>query len=264
VYAAASQADGKIVIGGDFTSVDSSVRYRVARLTADGAVDLSFQPPVIVTGAVFSVAIQPDGKVLLGGDFTLVNGTNRSRIARLNADGSFDTSFDPGAGANATVYAVASQADGKVLLGGDFTSINRTNRNRIARLNNDGSVDLSFEPGLGANNTVFAVGPLPNGKVMIAGSFTTVNGQPRIGIARLSGDDPTDVIFQPNSVLQNGIFYIFFSSQAGRIYSIEASTDLVNWTPLANIKASGSTTGYTDLNAGGNPRRFYRVQLLTP
>src|SRR5436190_7759521 len=108
-------------------------------------------------GAVFSVAVAPDGKVLIAGDFTLVNGTNRNRIARLNQDGSLDTGFDPGAGANAIVYAVAAQPDGKALIGCDFTTYNRTNRNRIARLNLDGSLDTSFEPGLGPNNTVFAL-----------------------------------------------------------------------------------------------------------
>jgi len=264
VYSAASQPDGKVIIGGDFTTVNGLTRYRVARVDNDGTLDLNFQPPVVVTGAVFSVAVAPDGKVLIAGDFTLVNGTNRNRIARLNQDGSLDIGFDPGAGANAIVYAVAAQPDGKALIGGDFTTYNRTNRNRIARLNLDGSLDTSFEPGLGPNNTVFALAPLHDGKVLIGGSFSSVSGLPRLGIARLAGDDPIDVTFQPNSIYLNGQFTIFFTSQAGQAYIIEASVDLVSWSPLATVTASSASTSYTDLGAGAYGQRFYRVRLVDP
>ena len=236
----------------------------MARVDNDGTLDLNFQPPVVVTGAVFSVAVAPDGKVLIAGDFTLVNGTNRNRIARLNQDGSLDIGFDPGAGANAIVYAVAAQPDGKALIGGDFTTYNRTNRNRIARLNLDGSLDTSFEPGLGPNNTVFALAPLHDGKVLIGGSFSSVSGLPRLGIARLAGDDPIDVTFQPNSIYLNGQFTIFFTSQAGQAYIIEASVDLVSWSPLATVTASSASTSYTDLGAGAYGQRFYRVRLVDP
>ncbi|MDB6034284.1 MAG: C-terminal target protein, partial [Verrucomicrobiales bacterium] len=264
VYSAVAQTNGQIIIGGDFTAVNSISRYRVARMDADGTLDLSFQPPVIVTGAVFSVAVQLDGKVVIGGDFTLVNGTNRSRVARLNQDGSLDTSFNPGSGANAIVYAVASQPDGKVLLGGDFTSINGTNRNRFARLNQNGTLDTTFEPGTGANNTVFALAPMSDGKVVIAGNFTLVNGLPRAGVARLSGDDPIDVTIQGNSIYLNGQFTIYFSGQTGQGYGIEASTDFVNWTSLGSVTAAGPITSFTDVNAGAFGRRFYRVRRLAP
>jgi uncharacterized delta-60 repeat protein len=264
VYSAASQPDGKVIIAGDFTTVNGLTRYRVARVDNDGTLDLNFQPPVVVTGAVFSVAVAPDGKVLIAGDFTVVNGTNRNRIARLNQDGSLDTGFDPGTGANAIIYAVAAQPDGKALIGGDFTTYNRTNRNRIARLNLDGSLDTSFEPGIGPNNTVFAVAPLRDGKVLIGGSFSSVSGLPRPGIARLAGDDPIDVTFQPNSIYLNGQFTIFFTSQAGKAYIVEASVDLVSWSPLATVTATGALTGYTDVGAGGYGQRFYRVRLSDP
>ena len=81
--------------------------------------------------------MQPDGKVLIGGSFTSVNGTNRNRIARLNADGSLDSSFNPGTGANGAVRAIVVQPDGNVLIGGNFTTVNGVLRPYVARLYGD-------------------------------------------------------------------------------------------------------------------------------
>ena len=91
----------------------------------------------------------------------------RTRIARLNSDGSLGTSFNPGAGANNSVHSVAIQQDGKVLIGGPFTLVNGVSRNRIARLNTDGSLDSSFNPGTGADSTVNAVAVPGYGQVFI-------------------------------------------------------------------------------------------------
>src|SRR5262249_40113691 len=101
---------------------------------------------------VYALAVQPDGKLLLGGFFTQVNGTPRARIARLNADGSLDTSFDPGSGANNFVQALAVQPDGKVLLGGGFSQVNGTPRNTIARLNGD--LFVRWPAGVDGNQTI--------------------------------------------------------------------------------------------------------------
>src|SRR5207253_1576389 len=96
-------------------------------------------------------ALQPDGKVVIGGPFTTVNGVSRDNIARLNADGTLDNSFLNGqTGANriGSVFDLALQLDGKLLIGGDFTIVNGVARNRVARLNADGTVDTSFGNGL--------------------------------------------------------------------------------------------------------------------
>src|SRR5438128_8811130 len=107
-------------------------------------------------GNVSSIAVQADGKILIGGDFTTLspNGgaaVTRNHIARLNPDGTLDA-FNPNA--NGTVYGIAVQADGKILAGGLFTSIGGQTRNRIARLNSDGTLD-AFDPN--ANNRVYSV-----------------------------------------------------------------------------------------------------------
>src|SRR4029434_8943900 len=112
----------------------------------DGSLDNSFNPGTGPDYGVTSVAVQPDGKVLIGGYFYNVSGTNRNGIARLNANGSLDNTFDPGGGSNGGVKALALQSNGKVVIGGDFTTVNGTSRNHIARLNTDGSLDSSFNP----------------------------------------------------------------------------------------------------------------------
>src|SRR6185295_19230311 len=93
---------------------------------------------------VFSIVQQPDDKILAGGSFSKFNSLTRPGIVRLNTNGTVDLSFNPGAGPNATVYAVALQGDGRVLIGGEFTSVNGVAFNHLARLNRDGTVDMTF------------------------------------------------------------------------------------------------------------------------
>ena len=188
-----------MLIGGDFTTVNGTGRNHIARLNDDGTLDTGFDPGAGANDRVQAVTVQPDGKVLIGGDFTTVNGTARNRIARLNDDGTLDSGFDPGTGANALVYAVAIQADGKVLIGGEFTTVSGTSRNAIARLNGDGTLDTGFDPGAGANDWVKDVAVQPDGKVLIGGDFTTVNGTGRNRIARLNGDGTLDTGFDPGA-----------------------------------------------------------------
>ena len=198
VYSVAVQSDGKVLIGGSFTNVNSTTRGRIARLNSDGTLDASFGNGLAGANTfVYSVAVQPDGKVLIGGSFGLVNGLARGRIARLNSNGSLDTSFGSGlAGANTTVNSIGVQSDGKVLIGGQFTTVNGTERTRIARLNSDGTLDTGFGNGLaGADSTVQSVALQAEGKALIGGQFTTVNGPSRARIARLNTDGSLDTGF---------------------------------------------------------------------
>ena len=205
VSSIALQPDGKVLIGGYFTTVNGTNRNHIARLDANGSLDDSFNPGTGADHYVFSVALQSDGKVLIGGYFNTVNGTNRSRLARLNANGSLDSSFifnpsfNPGAGYDNQIYSLASQSDGRVLVGGYFGSIDGTNRGRIARLNVNGSLDSTFKSGSGADGSVRSLGLQPDGKVLIGGDFTTVNGTNRNGIARLNANGSLDSSFNPGT-----------------------------------------------------------------
>ena len=208
VLAIALQADGKVLISGFFTTIDGTARNYIARLNADGSLDTGFYPGSGADNLVYAIALQADGKVLISGDFTTINGTPRNRMARLNADGSLDTGFDPGTGPNSLVLAIAQQTDGKVLIGGFFTTINGTPRNRIARLNVDGSLDTGFDPGTGANSPVLAIAQQADGKVLISGFFTTINGTARNYIARLNFDGSLDTEFDPGTGANDAVYAI--------------------------------------------------------
>lgn len=190
------QADGKIVLGGSFSTLNGVAQNDIGRLNADGSLDTSFNPGTGADGLVTVVAVQADGKVLVGGsNFTTLGGQPRNNIGRLNADGSIDTGFDPGAGANGWVRAIAVQADGKILVAGDFTTVDGTAKNRIARLNANGSLDATFNSGIGANNVVISLAVQADGKILLGGQFTTVNGTARKRIARLNADGTVDTSF---------------------------------------------------------------------
>src|SRR5215510_11937394 len=172
----------------------------VAARSAAGDIDPSFNPGLGASGSaatVFAIALQTDGKVVIGGTFSQAGGQARGNIARFNADGSLDTTFlSSGVGANGDVFAVVMQPDGKILISGDFTTVNGTARNRIARLNSDGTLDFSFlATGSGANFAVNSAAIQPDGKVVIGGHFSTVNGTTRNHIARLNSDGTLDSSF---------------------------------------------------------------------
>ena len=187
------QPDGKILLGGYFIAVNGEPRCRLARLLPNGNLEsaTTFNMGSGANDWIDCMAIQPDGKILLAGRFTGINGQPRNHIARLNADGTLESTdtFNPGSGMGGIgyVWSIAVQPDGKILVGGLFTSVNGEPRNGIARLNADGSVEAlsTFNAGTGANSNVVSMAVQTDGRILLAGDFTTINGQPRNHIARL-------------------------------------------------------------------------------
>ncbi len=213
VTCVALSTNGNIYIGGDFTSFNGTTRYSIARLTANGSLDTNFNPGIGVTtqiapnvpGTVSAMLLQPDGKVIIAGEFTAVNATNRNNIARLNPDGSLDTSFDPGIGPNNIINAMALQSGGQIVIGGDFTALDGSNYSYVARLNADGSLDTSFSTGLGPDRFVNAVAIQPNGQILIGGAFDTINLISSHSIARLNTDGSLDTSFSTGSGADNAV-----------------------------------------------------------
>ena len=208
VSAVAVQPDHKILIGGTFTQLGVGCgsqscpmgRQKIARLHPDGSLDLGFNPGA--DNMVMAIAVQPDGKILVGGAFTLIGGggsgsTARSGIARLNADGSVDTAFI--GGATGWVRAIYVQPDGKVIVGGLFSALGAgpgaVARSNIGRFNQDGTVDLLFNPG--ANADVGQVVAQPDGRLIVGGRFSMIGGGgtgtvARVGLARLQPNGMPD------------------------------------------------------------------------
>ncbi len=160
---------------------------------ADLVVD-GFNPSA--DGQVMAALELPDGKIMFGGFFTSIGGVNRNAIARVNADGSLDTSFDLGLNSGSSVRSLVLQPDGKILVGGQFTSVAGQPVGGILRINPDGSLDRLFEAN--ADGLVYAVALQADGRILIGGTFPTVNDQPRPYIARLNPDGSIDQSFAPN------------------------------------------------------------------
>ena len=182
------QTNGKIIIGGEFTTYNGTPINRLARLNTDGTLDTSFNVGTGVNNAIWCSKIQTDGKLIIGGLFTMYNGTSMNYIARLNSDGSIDTSFSIGIGANNGIRSLAYQFNDKVIFGGNYTLFNSSSSNRISRLHTNGNQDNTFNSGTAANNSVNAIAVQPDGNIIIAGNFTSYNGTAKNRIARIIGD----------------------------------------------------------------------------
>ena len=165
------------------------------RLNPNGSVDQTFTPVTVTeVGKVFAAARQSDGKVILAGTFTLMNGVPRTSIARVRADGSLDTSFDGGTGFDVPPTQMRVQADGKILAIGSFASYNGSPRSGMARINGNGTLDTAFTPTV---TNVRAMALQSDGRIVIGGSFTSVNGVTRAYLARLLPTGELDSSFVP-------------------------------------------------------------------
>ena len=183
-----------------FLLAGSAPRLRSAETNS---LDTAFNPGAGANALVYSLALQPDGKILVAGAFTEFAGQPRYRLVRLNPDGTLDSSFHTADAPNDRVMCVARQSDGKILISGEFTAIGATPRNRVARLNEDGTLDPAFDPGVGSSdpsyNFIYAIAPHLDGKVLVGGTFTQFNGQPHNRIVRLNADGTLDETFQKGS-----------------------------------------------------------------
>ncbi|MBI3850885.1 MAG: delta-60 repeat domain-containing protein [Verrucomicrobia bacterium] len=252
VSATAVQPDGKILIGGSFTTVLSAARTNIARLNTDGTLDFAFNPNV--NNSVTAIAVQADGKVLIGGDFTSLapNGgvsVTRNHIARLNPDGTLDSVFDPNA--NSFVGAIAVQADGRILVGGGFFTIGGELRTGIARLDAVTGVADSFNPNPTGTSAVGAIAIQSDGKILVGGLFSSIGGQARTNIARLDAITGAADSFNPNANADGGVDSIavqadgkilaggFFTSIGGQARTYIARLDAItgaadSFNPSAN------------------------------
>jgi len=257
IVAHAFQPDGKIIIGGGFTSYDGTNINRIARLNSDGSLDPTFNPGsgigTVTDNFIQQIVIQNDGKILIGGLFSTYNGVSRKYIARINSDGSLDNTFNPGTGFNSTVNTINLLSNGQILVAGNFLSYNGTISRSIALLNSDGSLDLSLNPGNGANYSIFSTLVQNDGKIIIAGRFTTFNNNTANYIVRLNTDGSIDPSFITGTGASSEIYKTLLQSDgkiiiAGRFTSYNG----ISTSRLARLNSDGSLDLSFDSGLGPN------------
>ena len=198
-----TDSNGKVYVGGLFTSYKGVARNRFVRLNSDGSLDNSFNIGTGFNGIVYNLKFDSDGKIYVVGAFTAYNGVTKRGIVKLNTDGSIDNTFDVGDGfrlsvgasTGVAVYALNIDNNGKIYVGGDFTVYRGTTVNRICRINTDGTLDTDFVvAGTGFNSTVRDIAVDSNNDIYVGGLFTNYNGTTNNYLSKLtsSGDiDPT-------------------------------------------------------------------------
>jgi uncharacterized delta-60 repeat protein len=264
IFAQLPIAGGKTLVAGLFTVLrGAAVPAHLALLNADASVDASFNSGGSGANAqIYAVLRQPDGKFLITGMFTTYNGASANRIARLNADGTRDTTFSPGAGLNFVGYTLGLLSGGRILVGGLFTMVGTTARNGVAVLNPDGSVDINFSPGSGTTAGVFCSLVQGDGKIVLGGAFTAFNGTPVGSIVRLNPDGATDTAFDTRSGAHGSVF-AFGSGPEGKIV-IGGTFDSYMTVPTSGLGVSVPRSGIARLNAsdGSLDTTFVPVELV--
>ena len=195
--------NGKIIIGGAFSSYNNVISNGIIRLNSNGTVDSTF---VVGSGfnlngtgpySIESIYINSDNTILVGGAFTSYNGTPVNNIVRLLSNGAIDPSFNVGTGIGgimgSSVYDIKVQSDDKILVCGGFNSYNGTPANSIVRLNPNGTVDTSFVtvPGFSSQTNEMAI--QSDGKIVVVGGFNNVASVTQYFVTRLKTNGTLDV-----------------------------------------------------------------------
>jgi uncharacterized delta-60 repeat protein len=200
----------RLVIAGAFNTYNGVTRNRLIRLDENLEIDNTLSIGTGFNAAARTVLEQTDGKVIVGGEFTTYNGApsgTYNRIIRLNSDGSVDGGFTIGTGFNALILSLGLQSDGKIICGGQFTTYNGNSAGRIVRLNVDGTIDNTFNMGVGFDSSlVWDIIVDENDKIYVGGSFTTYDGESSVGVIRLNSDGTGDPTFNVGTGFFGNVF----------------------------------------------------------
>ena len=242
------QPDGKILLGGTFTTLSPNggaavPRNHIARLNPDGTLDIAFNPNA--NDNITVIAVQADGRILVGGVFTSIGGQTRNYIARLNATTGSADSFDPGP--NDPVSSIVVQADSKILVGGSFTSVGGQARTHIARLDATTASADSFNPQ--PTGGIYEIAVQADGKILVGGNFSSIGGQTRTAIARLDATTGLADSFNPHPTQPSGIFVTAINAisvQADGKILVGGSFNAIGGQTRSNIARLDAVTGLAD------------------
>jgi uncharacterized delta-60 repeat protein len=288
-----------VTFGGPFRRLDGEAANYVAKLSGAGAVDRSFSsallPSLAIEAGADAIAVQVDGKVLVGGNFNTLDGS--ARLVRLNLDGSIDPDFSGNHGPMLYPKAIVVLGDGRILVAGVASA---SGDGFVRRLNADGSVDATFNaPGFGgsveaialakdggiivggnfseklmclradgsrnadwnvtADGVVKTLATQSDGAVLVGGGFSVLGGVPRKGIARLNVKPSSQQAF---ATATNGRFIGRLSGEEGGVYEIESSNDLRTWSSAGSVVAGASGIDVSDENPSARAHRFFRARRV--
>jgi uncharacterized delta-60 repeat protein len=195
VRATALYPNDYLLLGGLFSSYNGTSRGNIARVNIDGVLDTSFARGIGANNEITATYLQRDGKILIAGFFSKYNNVNVNGFTRLDSVGNIDTTFKKGTGPNSSPFDFAQQSSNKLILVGSFLNYNGVPRNKIVRVNLDGSLDTTFKNN-SISSSIQKVFILNNDDIIITGGFTNIDGVTKTGIAKLSKDGKLDTAFK--------------------------------------------------------------------
>lgn len=202
------QSDGKFIVVGNMTNYSGSSITRILRINTNGTRDLTYNSGTGLSNTAYSIAIQSDDEIIVGGDFTTYSGSSVNRLVKINTDGTRDLSFSPGTSQNGGIYTLELLSNNSLLVAGAFTSYSGSTANRLVKINSNGSRDNSFVVGTGPSGwgslSVGAISLDKNSKPYIASNFTTYSGSYVGHIAKLNISGSLDTTLNTGNLIFNG------------------------------------------------------------
>lgn len=247
-----------IYVGGEFTNYSGSFCHKVIRINSNGTRDLAFNAGTNTSGNIYAVALASGSdKLYVGGDFIIYSGSSINRIARVNSNGTLDTSFNVGTGAMRindgvlpTVYGIlpVTQSDGQIYIVGSFNQYSGSQGNGVARINSNGTLvsTSSFNPGVGNaagfSGVPYVIKQVPNSSsIYVGGNFTTYSGSSSIRMVRINSNGTRDTSFNTGT-----------TGFGANVFSIADTLD-----GSGDIYVGGSFTSYSGSTAAN---RIVRVR----
>lgn len=173
-------ASGKIVVVGNFTSYNGTAANRVVMLNTDGTIATTFNIGSGANGVLRSVEISQSGQLYLGGDFSDFNGSNVNDIVRVNVDGSVDNTFYAPFNFGSFLLGIKEQSNGGLIAYGIFDNYGGNSLNSVVRLQNNGTLDVSFNTGIDVSQSVSIVFEDASGQLYVGGNYTSIIGYPNL------------------------------------------------------------------------------------
>ena len=249
-YSIIEDASNRLILGGNFSTYSGSTVNYIVRVNTNGTVDNTFKMGTGFNGTTYGIVLQSDGKIIVTGGFTTYSGSAINRIVRLNTDGTLDTTYKAGQTFNPTFgiqfppIGLGIQSDDKVIAYGDFTQYSGSTRNRITRINTNGTLDTTFNPGDGFNR----IDPVSTnhdgraerkiqidsaGKIYVADAFTSYSGSAVNGLIKLISDGTIDTTFEYTGSVQSGIGYNSWDTSTGQNRTGAVSTVSITGSSVA-------------------------------